>query len=229
MKRVLLFLLTFHLLIVFCSCNTVSNRPLEINNILLGTDPNSLYTAYNIFYENKLNISSINYKYPKMIPLGTKIRNIEIQKNLISFDLDNPAATHVVINYVEKWGRQPIECFVRELISNKTQAELLRGVPKNIQANILCGNPQVGMTRHQLELTLGPPSRHKTPLKSANTWTYWLDKRRTINIVFGANGKVAHISNYLNPTSPQLGNNTTTPDSIPAQTLNILRRKFHIK
>jgi hypothetical protein len=171
------------ILLLLCTIAACKSASINIDHVLIGNNPKSLYTSYNIFYSNKLKISSINYKYANIIPLGTRIKNIEINGSTVSFDIAD-SFSHVCINYIEKWGKQPIQCFVRQLISNKTQKELLANIPENIKSNIIKGNPLVGMTREQIELTLGPPSFHKTPHKNDTVWTYWSTKRKTFRIIF---------------------------------------------
>ena len=167
------------ILSVMVSCRT--NNSLNVNKVLMGT--NDLYTAYNIFYYNKQKISSINYRESNFIPLGTKVKNIEVNGNAVSFDIAE-TSSHVVIYYVEKWGKQPISCFVKQLITHKNRQALLAGISQKMQKAILKGTPQPGMTKREIILTLGPPSRHKTPLQSANVWIYWLSKIRTQKIYF---------------------------------------------
>ena len=43
---------------------------------------------------------------------------------------------------------------------------------------------QLGMTRKQVVITYGPPSRIRTPNPLSDTWIYWADRVKSKRVVF---------------------------------------------
>lgn len=187
MKKIILFLFVLVSLFLLNGCVT----PINVQETLQLPENSKLYTTYNIWYEIPWNISSINYQKGKIIPFGSQIEIISADPTRVEFQVVSTARNYT-INYYEKWGMQPIGGFIRQLVTTKDRSEQTSGIAPNIRRNMLRGVVVKGMTRKEVEMTYGPPSPHRTPLKESLTWIYWDNQFSTKRVIF-KNDKVVDI------------------------------------
>ena len=55
------------------------------------------------------------------------------------------------------------------------------------------GQVTQGMSKDGVMVAWGYPAKHRTPSLEDNTWTFWQDRFRTVQVNFGADGKVTNI------------------------------------
>ena len=60
---------------------------------------------------------------------------------------------------------------------------------------IVRGVVEEGMTKDQVQIAYGEPSRHRTPSMKADTWIYHESNAQTKRVVF-KKGIVTHLLNY---------------------------------
>lgn len=179
MKKLFLLGIAALSLIVLSGCVT----PINVSQALQLPEDSELYTTHNIWYEIPWNISSINYQKGKIIPFGTRIKFVSADPQSVTFEVVSTGRNYT-INYHEKWGMKPIEEFIRHLVTTKNRSEQTKGISPEIRKAMLMGKVKKGMTRKEVEMTYGPPSPHRTPLRESLTWIYWESQFKTKRVIF---------------------------------------------
>jgi hypothetical protein len=174
-------------LVLITGCVT----PINVGQVLQLPEGAKLYTTYNIWYEIPWNISSINYHRGKIIPFGSEVKIISMTPRNIKFQVLQTGRQYTIV-YYEKWGMQPIEDFIKQLVTEKTRSEQTKGIAAEVKQAILRGDVQKGMTRKEVTMAYGAPSPHRTPLLEGSTWIYWKNRYTTQRIIF-KNNKVIDI------------------------------------
>ena len=181
MKRLTLFIVALTAVIVISGC--ITGKKVEYTKVFQVSEDTQLYTAYNIWYEIPWQISSINYHKGKIIPFGEPIKIISIQDSVIKFKRLSNGHEYSIV-YYERFGLKPIEDFVKQIFTTKDRKTLTTGIAPAVVKKIDEGIVEKGFTRKEVELTYGPPSPHRTPLKEGNTWIYWKNRFATMRVVF---------------------------------------------
>jgi len=150
-----------------------------------------LYTAYNMWYEMDKEDAMwvINYKTGIMIPAGTEVSNIKVEKEEIIFRTidDNKK---FVVNFNAKFHPgKTTEHYAKVMFSEKDFDQLTGGMSEAEINGINEGLITVGMTKKAVIVAYGYPPEHKTPSMNDNIWTYWLNRMKSTVIYFDDDGK----------------------------------------
>jgi hypothetical protein len=78
------------------------------------------------------------------------------------------------------------------LITSQSQVSL-DGLSDIDRKGIRDGKVYFGMSKDGVRIALGYPAAHRTPSLDADTWTYWRNRHRWMQIHFDGNGKVIRI------------------------------------
>lgn len=179
MKKILLMITALFGLLLLNGCIT----PVNVSEVLQLPEDTKLYTTYNIWYEIPWNISSINYQKGKIIPFGSHIKILSVLPKSVTFEVVSTNRRYT-INYYEKWGMQPIEGFIKQLVTTKTRSEQTEGIAPSVRQKMLRGEVTKGMTRKEVIMTYGPPSPHRTPALTGMSWIYWKSRYNTERVIF---------------------------------------------
>lgn len=159
-------------------------RVVSVAEVLQQPKEAKIFTAYNIWYQDPTNISSVNYqKGARFIPLGTEIEIIEADEQKIVFK-DN-ADIKFTIYFDRSMMMIPIQNYIRQIFTLKNKAEQTAGLSKEVLQNIERGIVIENMTRDEVRLVCGPPPAFRTPDSSNATWIYFLDVNETYRVIFG--------------------------------------------
>ena len=188
-KYILMGIAAFAMLVITSGCVT----PINVGHVLQLPAHTKLYTTYNIWYEIPWNISSINYQRGKIIPFGSEVKIISMEPNKIKFQVMQ-TGRHYSFVYHEKWGMQPIEDFLKQMVTTKNRSEQTKGIAGEVKQSMLLGKVTKGMTRNEVTMAYGPPSPHRTPLLAASTWIYWDNRYKTKRIIFKGDKVVDQIN-----------------------------------
>ena len=156
--------------VAFFGCETTRINTSEIMQQPVGT---KYYLAHNIWTNGRHKISSINYQHGTVLPFGTEVKILEVTPDSVQFQVA-PAGPKYTIKYYEKYAMEPIQGYLKKLITTKNREELLKDVSPKFTDAALRGEVLPGMTRQEVILTYGPPSPHRTPSQMNPTWVYWL-------------------------------------------------------
>ncbi len=165
--------------------------PINVSEVMQHPEGTQYYTAHNIWYQGARRISSINYQSGAIIPFGTPVDIVKATKWTVDFKDLTTGKEHVII-YHENWGLEPMEGYLKKLLTTKSGEELTKGMSPRAVAAMRRGEVCKGMTKKQVAITFGPPSPHRTPSWDNETWIYWVSRWNTKRVVF-KNDKVLEV------------------------------------
>jgi len=152
----------------------------------------TMHTRVNIWYNDLRpgEIPSANYHRGKILPVGTPVRVLKIDKKTIRFQAKG-SGDQYVLRYSEPDVYGPInEYFYRMFHEVKPKIEG-RFTKEECRA-IWLGELEVGMTKEAALIAWGYPPAHKTMSLKDDTWTYWVDRTTTRTVTF-VGGKIKTI------------------------------------
>lgn len=179
MKKLLnlLFLTATVMLFVGCARDVVVAEVLQI------PEHASIYTRYNLWYENPNKMDTMNYQKGTILPFGTEVYIKEATTKKIVF-AEVKTDKQYTIAYDMKYRMMTVEEYIRELFSTKDFDDLTLGISKMTIEKLTRGIVEPGMTKAEVELAFGPPCAYRTNSKELNTWCYWTDYLVGKRVVF---------------------------------------------
>lgn len=150
-----------------------------------------LYTAYNMWYEIDKEDAMwvINYKTGTMIPAGTEVSNIKVNKEEILFTTVDDRKKYVVNMNTKFHPGKTTQDYARLMFSEKDFEQLTRDMTETEINGIDEGVITIGMSKKAVIVAYGYPPEHKTPSLNDNVWTYWLNRMKSTVIYFDDKGK----------------------------------------
>ena len=146
----------------------------------------SVYTAYNLWYENPESLSHDNIQKGSLIPFGTEVKLLSMTDSEIVFRAEGKTFT---LKYDGARTMMPIEDFAKQLFTTSVAVETASGVTPAAFEKMRRGIIEKGMTKQNVITTYGPPSKIRTPNQLSDSWIYWVDRVKTKRVIF-RNGKV---------------------------------------
>ena len=177
MKKNLIGLFLLSLFCIVFTSNSFAESPSQ-----------ELYTSYNMWFEKPDSMWSINYKKGVIIPAGTKINSVKLERNKVVFTTQDHS-NKFTINFTSK--HHPglsLEQFRDRLFTNKTFDELVRGFSKKEIESIRSGVLIPGLSKKAVLVAYGYPPEHVTGSLEMNSWTYWLNRFKNKVIHFDNSG-----------------------------------------
>ena len=151
-----------------------------------------LYISHDLWYDNPMDISSMNYQTGKVIPFGTEVKFIKSFPNYILFETLNDKKQYKVINNKEI-SLLDNESAFHQIFSDKDPNSLTKDIKPDILSKLRLGKIEIGMTRYEVLLALGPPPIDMNPKNYKNTWIYFINSSlKTTHYVFKDN-KITYI------------------------------------
>ena len=138
-------------------------------------------TAYNLWYKTPDNLTPENIQQGKIIPFGTDVQIESMTDSRIVFRANGELFT---LNYDQAKTTIPMEDFARELFTTALAVETASGATPAQFEKMRRGVIEKGMTRKQVLITYGRPSRIRTPNILSDTWIYWLDRVKSKRVIF---------------------------------------------
>ncbi len=183
-KAFLVFSALFAAASLLCSgCRTRTIVPEEV--LQLPTHA-TVYTAYNLWYENPEELTTDNIQKGSLIPFGTEVKLISMTDSEIVFQANGKTFT---LKYDEARTMMPIEDFAKQLFTTAVAVETAAGVTPAAFEKMRRGIIEKGMTKQNVITTYGPPSKIRTPNQLSDSWIYWVDRVKSKRVIF-RNGKV---------------------------------------
>jgi hypothetical protein len=159
-------------------------RDLQVSEVLQQPLGSKLYTKCNLWYQNPDDISCKNIQNGKFIPFGTPIEVTTANQYRLIFK--DTQGIEYRINYDRQLMMEPMQSFMRQIISIQDKNELIKGIAPEVVSKIEKGIVTPGMTRKEVLLAYGKPPVFRTPTLDNSTWIYWIDEASTIRVVFRA-------------------------------------------
>lgn len=148
---------------------------------LTGATP--VYTQVNLRPdETRGTLYSIHYQREGLIPICSPVRIHSVSRKKMSFTVKSTGRvyTYVFHNAMRMNPEQHLDLvFGREC--PKAALDAMSDVDKD---GIRKGRVQRGMTRNGVLAAIGYPPDHATPSLDADAWRYWLNRYKTILVVF---------------------------------------------
>ena len=178
-------------LMVLCGCAD----PVVFSEVFQLSKGQKLYTAYNLWYTDPLNMDALNVQQGSFIPVGTEIEPVSTGRwnDEIRFRNTATGKEHCI-----RYSSAQRLCSMREFISNtfttKSKEEMLADIPAAMHPRITRGEVVPGMSIKAVMLAYGPPPACRTPDLRNGTWIYWRTRDNVIRIVI-RDDKVSTILN----------------------------------
>jgi len=174
--------LSLLLMTLMIGCQSLSP---ETKALLVKMNNQTLYTAYNIWYEKPWRVYSINYKRGAILPAGSKISNLSISSRRISFTANN---IKFKISFMARYHPgQSTETYLKKMLTEKDFNGLTAGMSEKEIDAVKRGAVIVGMSKEEVLVTYGYPPEHRTPVLKSNLWLYWRNRIWTKKICFDQN------------------------------------------
>jgi hypothetical protein len=153
-----------------------------------------VYLVHNIWHKNPMDISFFNYQQGKIIPFGTEVEFVEAYPNYVVFKAANNKIEYKITNVPGISMLSNNDLFYQIFTPVNPDIKTIN-MPKETIAKLKQGKIEVGMTREEVLLALGPPPLSMTPPGTKVTWIYFLNNTlKTTHLVFKDN-KVSYIFN----------------------------------
>lgn len=188
LKKLFILTLSVFALGTLCGC---AGRHIIMAEVLQVPDHTSIYTAYNIWYTDPMNVDSQNILKGEILPFGTEVEIINLTDKQFHFRTVRDSK-EFRIKYNSQAHLKPTEEFIRELFTIKHPDELVEGIRPIVYEKLKRGTVEKGMTKEEVILGYGHPAASRTPSEKEDTWVYWTDPVVGKRIVF-LNGKVTEI------------------------------------
>jgi hypothetical protein len=159
----------------------------------------TLYTAYNLWYENPERMYCVNYCKGSLLPAGSKVSGVGVVRKAfkkrqgIEFKTVEDGVTRVIFFNPEFHPGLTIEQFRDRLFTPETLEELTKGLTEEEIAHVRKGEVAVDMSKKAVVLSRGYPPEHETPSVRANRWTYWVSRFNKSVVHFSDGGRVSAI------------------------------------
>lgn len=147
----------------------------------------TLHTRVNIWYNDLRpeEIPSANYHRGKILPAGTPVRVLDIDRKTIRFQVARSGE-----QYVLRFAKRDVDGMINEYfyrMFHEVKPKIEGRFTKKECRAIWLGELEIGMTKEAAVVSWGYPPAHKTMSLKDDTWTYWVDKTtlRTITFVGG--------------------------------------------
>lgn len=167
--------------LIFAGCAD----PVVFSEVFQLSGGDRIYTAYNLWYTDPLQMDSRNVQHGSFIPLGTEIEPLSTGRwnNEIRFKVVSTGTVHS-IKYTPAWRLCSMREFISYTFTTKNQQELLKDLPADMQTRIVRGEVVPGMNRKAVRLAYGPPPAVRTPDLRNSTWIYWRNQDDVIRLIF---------------------------------------------
>ncbi len=149
-----------------------------------------LYTAYNIYYTDPMNISSLGYYDGEILPFGAKVDVIKAMPGFVIFK--TAGNKEFMIENDDTMSLTSDKIFYGRLFTVKPPLEISEGISGKTLASIRSGTVEVGMDKKDVILAMGFPEKTRTPSMNDETWIYPRVLKMDIRIIFRGN-KVLYI------------------------------------
>jgi hypothetical protein len=157
------------LLLVMAGCQSYDN--VIVAEVLQQGINEKIYTACNLWYTNKDDISCLNIQSGTFIPIGTQIIPVEAIADSRGGKLTfkDVKGTTYTINFVAGLRLMSMQDYIEQIFTKKSLNEQLKDVSKQVQTRIKRGEVVPGMNRKEVFLSWGYPASNLTPNLKNNT------------------------------------------------------------
>jgi hypothetical protein len=153
----------------------------------------SLYTAYNIWYEKPTIIWSTNYQKGTMLPAGTEVRIVKQSSKFLLFESVADQGRFKLTWVPKHHPGVSTSALLNRFLVAKNFEEMTAGFTAEEIESIKAGEIAVGMSKDAVLMAAGYPPETRTASTADNSWFYWHDRFRNFSVRFSDDGKVAEV------------------------------------
>lgn len=132
--------------------------------------------------ENRQWLSTVNYQREGFVPVCTPVRIDSVGSKGVQLTVLTTGRSYTM--EVHKTLVMPIEAHLDRTFGPVCPKEALAALGPVDQEGIRDGKVRTGMTREGVIRALGHPPDHATPDLAAPEWRYWINRFKTMVIVF---------------------------------------------
>jgi hypothetical protein len=150
------------------------------------------HTAYNIWVNKSLRMTSMNYKKNSaFIPAGTKVKDIsaDLVNNRIQF-VTKEDKKRYTISFKPKHHKGKTVSDYAEMMFTKDFGELIEEMTEEEKHAIKKGILEKGMSKRAIIVSYGYPPESHTQSLDDNVWTYYLGLFKRKQICFDENDRL---------------------------------------
>lgn len=156
--------------LLFTSCA----RTVSVAETLSIPEHTEIFTAYNLWYDDPANMTTLNTQKGTIIPFGTQIEIIEATDKKIKFRTTSDEL-EFTIKYDPQYRLQTVEEYIKDVFTISSSSDLAENLSPLAYEKIKRGIVEKGMTKNEVRLAYGPPCAFRTSSPEAKTWVYWTD------------------------------------------------------
>ncbi|MDD6338519.1 MAG: hypothetical protein PUC15_09100 [Lentisphaeria bacterium] len=149
-------------------------RELIVAEVLQIPEQAPIYTRFNLWYTNPMNMDSMNMLKGEILPFGTEVVVDSATEKEIRFTTVADGKKFR-IKYSDDYRMKPCDEFMRELFSTQNESDLTVGVRPVTIEKLKAGIVEKGMTKQEVELAFGPPCAFRTTSPALDTWCFWTE------------------------------------------------------
>ncbi len=153
-----------------------------------------VYLNSNHWYNDPLNMNSFNVQKGNILPFGTEVVNVDFDDDTVKFDSVKDGVTYV-IHLKKNYSMITMKQYVKRIFMVSNPAETELSIKPTVFEKIIRGVVEKGMTKDEVVIAYGQPTRHRTPSLKANTWIYYSSPTETKRVVF-KRGVVTAVLNF---------------------------------
>jgi len=155
----------------------------------------TLYLQSNVWFENPMKISSVNYHRGTILSAGTKVKVQDISMGGIRFVTLKNGLEYRILFSVKHFPGMDAEDLAElyfgegDPLDSSTYSGFTAAEKKAIDE----GRIIKGMSKKAVLMSYGYPPKHRTRSTDLNTWSYWNNRLFRMEVRFGKDDRVAQI------------------------------------
>ena len=159
-----------------CSCA----REFIPHEVLQVSKFEKVYTAYNLWYTDPMQMTSENIQKGELIPFGTEVVLTYMDEEKVCFEINGKKFQILM----DDQNMETVHAFTVRTFTTKNAAELAGPSTAAEFEKMRRGIVSEGMTEAQVLVTYGRPSVARTPNLENNTWIYQVGPVKSRRIIF---------------------------------------------
>ncbi len=159
-------------------------EPVVFSEVFQLREGEKIYTRYNIWYTDPMDISCLNIQQGTFIPVGTEIEPIGTRWWGDKILFKDTAGKEYCIKFNDGYRICTMRDYIAYTFTTTPPEELFAGIPAKNLSRVKRGEVVPGMNQSQVLLAYGPPPAIRTPDLRNETWFYWITPEETVRLVF---------------------------------------------
>jgi len=180
--------------VVFVLAGCTSPLKRSVYEVLQVPSSTRLYLSSNHWYNDPLKMDSFNYQNGSILPFGTEVTDFDFDETYIAFKrVKDGRVFGITLN--KNYAMISMDKYIKQILMVKNPAEVELDTKPTVFEKIVRGVVEKGMTKEEVIMAYGVPSRHRTPEFKSDTWIYQESRTQTRRVVF-KKGIVTAVLNY---------------------------------